>query len=137
MMLLAPVPPAAAQPKGSAQDEARALGEKAVEAFKAQRWAEAYDLFSKADAVFHAPTLVSFMAECKKNQGHLLEARALYQRVAGEALPASAPAQFKRAQENARGEVTALARRIPSARVVVRGGGDGVSVTVDGAPLPA
>src|SRR5579862_4879510 len=50
---------AAAEPPPEAQElEARALGDEGLHRFNAARWQDAYDLFQRADTVFHAPTLV-------------------------------------------------------------------------------
>ncbi len=118
------------------QDEARVKGEQGIALFNDSKWEEAFASFEEADRLYHAPTLVLFMAHCRRNQGKLLEAEALYERVANEELPAKAPAQFKQAQETARSELSGLKTRIGSLALHLEGpGADKATVTLDGASV--
>jgi hypothetical protein len=114
--------------------EARALGDEGLTLFDGRQWADAFEKFRQAEALFHAPTNVLFMARCNARLGKLLEARRLYAAVADETLAGDAPAQFHEAKRAAAEENAALASRIPQLAVVVRGA-TGAVVTVDGAPL--
>jgi hypothetical protein len=121
-----------------AQNEARATGERALALFEAQKWDEAFATFSEADRLYHAPTLVLYMANCRRNQGRLVEARALYLQVVSEPLPRLAPERFKKAQATAGAEAQELDKRIGTARIAVSGpGADRARVTVDGSPISA
>ncbi len=113
--LLLATTPAAAEGDASSRAVARARGEEALRLFEARRWDEAYVAFARAETILHAPTLVLFMANCRKNQGRLAEARALYEQVAKETIPAGAPEQFKKAQIKAREELDALPPPAPTA----------------------
>jgi len=118
------------------QDEARVKGEQGIALFNESKWDEAFASFEEADRLYHAPTLVLFMAHCRRNQGKLLEAEALYERVANEELPAKAPAQFKQAQETARSELSGLKTRIGSLELHLEGpGADKATVNLDGAAI--
>jgi hypothetical protein len=65
-----------------------------------------------------------------------MEARALYRQVVDELLPPTAPQPWRDAQQAARTEIEALDKRIPSLRIMVRGGGGrGLRVTVDDAEV--
>ena len=112
--LLAAAAPAAGQGASpDAQATARARGEEGLKLYQAGKWDEAFAAFERADGLFHAPTLVVFMANCRRNQGRLVEARALYEKVVSEPLPRDPPEAFKKAQATARTELEALRGRLP------------------------
>jgi hypothetical protein len=132
-LLLAAGPAAGAETE--AQAAARARGEEGLRLFQEGKWESAYAAFARADGLFHAPTLVLFMANCRRSAGRLVEARALYERVVGEPVPPNAPDQFKKAQAAARHELDALAARIGKLEATVTGpGAEQARVSVDGAP---
>lgn len=137
---LALVPAALAAPAlaGDVQAEARAKGEEGLRFYALGRWAEAYDAFAKADALYHAPTLTLFMARCRIKQKKLLEGRALLQTIAGDKLPANAPDQFRKAQSDAIAELATLTSRIPSIVVSIKGeGASRATISIDGAVIRA
>lgn len=111
------------QPARGKKDQAaaRVRGEAGLKLFEEKKWAEAYEAFREADEIYHANTLVLFMGHCRREMGKLLEARALYFKVAEEAVPKNAPDQFKKAQARARDELKALQARIPLLRVSISG----------------
>jgi hypothetical protein len=126
-----------AQPADASQ-RALALGYEGDGLYAKGRWAEAYDRFAQADALAHSPVFVLYMARCRKNAGKLLEARAIYDRVAGETVPPDAPRPFREAIADAAAERQELGKRIPSILVVVKGAPAGeVTVRVDGRAVPA
>src|SRR5512132_395320 len=126
--------PAAAEDATSRQEAARAAGEEGLKLFTAGKWQEALEMFERAEGEFHAVTLVLYMARCQRMRGKLVEARALYEQVAGEALEPGAPSQFLTAQSQARSELERLRRRIPSLVLTFKGApADSVRVTLDGA----
>jgi hypothetical protein len=128
----APAPAFAASP----QDAARERGEEGLRLFKAEQWEAAYAAFARADELFHAPTLVLYMARCRQSQGRLIEASKLFDKVAAEPVPPNAPEAFKRAVANARSEGDAVRARIPRVRVSVSGpGAPRARVLVDGRAL--
>lgn len=130
--------PAYAQGKApnEAQVAARYRAEEGLALFKDGRWEDAYAAFAEADRIFHAPTLVSYMGTCRRNQGRLVEARALFEKVAAEPVPKDAPEAFRKAVETARAELEKLRGRIALLKVNVVGA-EGAAITVDGAPLSA
>jgi hypothetical protein len=136
---LSAAPSFAAPPARGADDAqatARAQGEQGLRLFEASKWEEAYAAFQAADALYHAPTLVLYMARCRRNQGKLLEALALYEKVAAEPVPRGAPDQFAKAVASARGELDILKLRVPSVRVSVSGAPAAQTrVTIDGAQV--
>lgn len=129
--------PAEAQGATSRQEAARAAGEEGLKLFTAGKWPEALEMFQRAESEFHAVTLVLYMARCQRMRGKLVEARALYERIADEAIAPGAPAQFLTAQTQARAELERLGRRIPVLVLTFEGApADRVSVTLDGALVP-
>lgn len=120
--LLLPAGRAAAQ---SDEDKAaaRVLATQGAEALGANKYAEALDLVSRAEQMFHAPTHVLMIARSQAGLGRLVAAKESYLKLTREELPASAPTVFKRAQQDAKDEMTALEPRIASLRIAVEGGG--------------
>ena len=115
---------------------ARVKAEQGLKLFGAGRWSEAYEWFREADVLYHAPTLVLYQARCQRQSGKLLAARALYQRILGEPVPAQAPAAFVEAQDNARMELEKLRTAIPRVQFTVADAPrNTVRLTLDGAPL--
>jgi hypothetical protein len=137
-LAISPAAAEAPEAEDAARHEAaRITGEAGLKHYAASRWDEAFEAFQRAETTLHAPTLVLFMAHCQRMRGKLVEARALYQQVAGEALEPGAPNQFLTAQLLARGELERLRRRIPSVAFTVEGADLGlVRITIDEPPLP-
>lgn len=96
----------------------------------------AADLFGRADKLFHAPTVTLGLARAQVGLGKLLNAQELYNRLVHEPLPATASDSFTRAVDDGRTELAALAPRIPSLIIQVKGA-DAPRVTLDGADVPA
>lgn len=129
--------PAAAQTDEQKAD-ARAAAEQGASAFQSGNYAEAADLFIRAESLYHAPPHLLFLARAQVKLGQLVKARENYRKVARETLAANAPAAFVNAQTDAKKELAELEPRIPMLKVVVKGAdGKQVTVTVDGAPIPA
>lgn len=133
--LLLGAPAARAQPRpADAQAVARTRAEEGLALFKDGRWDDAFTAFAEADRLYHAPTLVAYMGTCRRNQGRLMEAKALYEKVLGEPVPPNAPEAFKKAMDTARLEIEKLRGRIPYLKVRVKGpGADQAKVSIDGA----
>lgn len=113
-----------------AQDDnerALAAAYEAEQMFVQGRWDDAFKRYAEADAIVHSPAFVLYMARCRRNAGRLIEARDLYNRVTGEALPSDAPQAFRTAVEEARDELGRM--KIPVAIIVVDSEAE---LTVDG-----
>ncbi|MCC6523955.1 MAG: hypothetical protein IT373_14950 [Polyangiaceae bacterium] len=128
--------PSLGQPGGPSPAErqaARGLADEGLGLFNTERYAEAFERFSKAEGIVHAPPHLLFMARCKDKLGALLAAREHYARLLAEQIADDAPAPFREAQAAARTEKAALEARIAGVTVVVASGSSaGLSLTVDG-----
>ncbi|MCC6216602.1 MAG: hypothetical protein IT376_17205 [Polyangiaceae bacterium] len=113
---------------------ARAAATEGLEAFQAGKWAEASELFTRAEALVHAPTHLLFLARALEKQSKLVKARETYQKLVRETLPAGAPAAFHKAQASAAEELAALEPRIPGLRIKITGADKpaGLKVVLDG-----
>jgi hypothetical protein len=128
--------PAAAQ-TDEERAGARVAATKGAEAFAAQRWAEAVDLFTRAESLVHAPTHWLYIARAQEKLGKLVRAREAYLKITRERIAPNAPPAFRTAQAEAQKELSALEPRIPSVTIQVEGAkAEGLSVTMDGAAIP-
>jgi hypothetical protein len=130
----------AAVPSAAQTDEerasARALGQQGVQAMAEKRWADAADLFQRADALVHAPPFVLYLARADVQLGKLVTAQETYRRLVREKLPPDAPTAFTAAQADGAKELQALEPRIPSITIQVSGA-PSAAVTMDGQSVPA
>lgn len=126
-----------AKQKDSAKEDARKLAEQGFDAFDAGNYKAAAQLFRRADERFHAITLVLLQGHALAKRGSLLEARALYQRVLDEKLPANAPKEFIDAKTEAKTSLEELDKRIPTLRIDVQNAPAGARVTIDAVEVPA
>jgi len=128
---------AAAQGSGD-KAGARAAADAGGDAFDAHRYAEAADLFERAERLVHAPPHLLWAARSHAQLGHLVEARELYLTLTREKLANSAPRAFKDAQQSGEKELTDIESRLPTVSVVVQGnsGGSAVRVTRNGDAMP-
>ncbi|HEY6560510.1 MAG TPA: hypothetical protein VI072_24670 [Polyangiaceae bacterium] len=116
---------------------ARVAATKGAEAFSAQRYAEAVDLFTRAESLVHAPTHLLYIARAQEKLGKLVRAREAYLKIARERIEPNAPPAFRAAQAEAQKALTALEPRIPYLTIQVEGAGaESAGVTMDGAPIP-
>lgn len=117
---------------------ARAAADAGGDAFDAGKYADAADLFERAERLMHAPPHLLYAARSHVKLGHLVEARELYLTLARENLPGSAPRVFRDAQQMGEKELADVEPRIPYVSVVVQGGAGATSlhVTRNGEPVP-
>ena len=131
----------ASAPSARADDEAdrgqaRALGTKAYEAADRGDWAQAEDLFRRAEALYHAPTLLLGLARARAHLGKYVEAWEDYHRILVEPLPANASAALKKALDDARAEITTVEGKRGYAVLEVKGA-QSPTVTLDGTSIAA
>src|SRR3954463_6345420 len=92
-----------AQDQPSAGDVAlaRSLGLEGVQLAEAGNCSAAIDKFQRAEALFHAPTILVRLGECQVATGKVVLGTESLQRVVREALPPKAPKAFADAQVRA------------------------------------
>jgi hypothetical protein len=131
-----------AQPASAQTSEeragARAAAEQGVKAFNEGRWADAADLMSRAEKLFHAPTHLLYLAQAEEKLGHLVNAHEIYLRISRERLGRDAPEVFLAAQEDAKKRADAVRARLGQVSVTVQGApaGAAFAVTMDGKRVP-
>ena len=86
---------------------------KAVDAFRDGKYEDAIAGFQKADKAFHALKFVLYIARAQAKLGKLVTARATYEAIVKEQLPAYAPPEFFTAQADAKKELIDLIARMP------------------------
>jgi hypothetical protein len=131
--------PAGAQPEAPAptdpKEMARRHGEEALALHAAGEFGEAYEKFAMAERIVHSPVFVVWMARSARAMGALLDAKRLYQQVAGEVLPRDASPNWTQAKEEAATELAQLAPRIPSVQVRFREGSPRGVIILDGSRI--
>jgi hypothetical protein len=128
-------------PAGHAQTDqeragARVAAQAGLDAFDSQKWAEALDLFARAESLLHAPVHLYYIGYSRMKLGKLVGAREAFLKLTNEHIPASAPKAFKDAQKDAAKELALLEPRIPQVTIVVAPEGKKPTVKLDGESLP-
>lgn len=131
----------AAPPAGAASEEetagARAMAQQGLEAFKAERFAEAADLFSRAESLVHSPVHLLYKARAHAKVGELVKAQEAYIKIIREKLPPKAPQAFRNAQGSAPAELETVKARLAHLTVTIIGPKEGAQLTLDGEEVPA
>ncbi len=138
LLVASALAPATALAQSADADKATAR-DLAIEGYKALQskdYAAAVDRFTRADALYHAPTVILGLARANVGLGKLVSAQELYSRIAHESLPSNASATMKKAVVDAEKELDALVLRIPSVVINVKGN-DAFRVTLDGIEVRA
>ena len=136
LALLLAALPAAAQTEEEIAG-ARSAATQGVKAYEAGEYAQAVDLFQRAESLVHAPPHLLYMARAHEKLGHLVTARELYNKVVRESLPPSAPQAFRDAQAAAEEEIRAVEPRLARLTVTVEVPAGVVPVvTMDGKEVP-
>jgi hypothetical protein len=115
---------------------ARDLWQQGYQLQQAGQYAEALDKFTRAQAVFSAPTNLLHMAECQAQLGMLVEAAETYRGLINLALPPNSPPAFGAAQTQGKAELQQVEARIP--KVIIQVAPPNVQnllVTIDGQPM--
>lgn len=116
--------------------QARDLAGRGYAALNRKDYAAAEELFRRADALVHAPTLEVDHARALVGLGKLVEGHERYEQVIREGVAANAPWQWKRAVVEAQTELVAVDRRLAWLTISVRGGRAPV-VEIDGKVVPS
>ena len=115
---------------------ARSLGIQGVQLAEAGKCNEAIEKLSRAESLYHAPTILGRLGECQVNVGQIVLGTENLNRVVREQLPANAPAAFRDAQDRARRVLGPALARIGHLTVEVEPKDAPATVTVSGAAVP-
>jgi hypothetical protein len=126
---------ARAQTSAADRETARHLMDEGYAALDKGDRKTALERFVAADSLVHAPTTHVAVAKAQRALGLLLEARETALEVTRARPAPSEPRAFADARAEAQSLSDALADRIPSLRIVVRGADD-ATVSVDGVAVP-
>lgn len=136
--VMSPVAVARAQPRDDSQmverrEAARAFALKALAKIDAGQFAEGIELLEHAEANFHAPTHLLYLAQAHAALGHAAMAAQTYDALVRESLPDYAPDEFREAERIAKVELAAVETRVGRVALVLIGAGDAApKVKLDG-----
>jgi hypothetical protein len=115
---VAPAAFAQEQPQAENIAAARSLGMQGIKQADAGDCAGAIENLSRAEALYHAPSILGRLGECQVNVGQIVLGTENLNRVVREQLAPNAPKAFRDAQERAKG---VLATALPKiARLTIR-----------------
>jgi hypothetical protein len=135
--LAATLTPAAFAQSDAEKAAARQLATQGGQSLAANKYAEALDLVTRAESMYHAPTHVSMIAKAQAGLGHYVAAREAYIKLSREELAPNAPAAFKAAIDDAKIQLPIVEAKIANLRIVIRGGeGKKLAVKIDDKPVP-
>ncbi|MBL8743457.1 MAG: hypothetical protein JNK04_20245, partial [Myxococcales bacterium] len=122
----------------AAREAARALALKALAKIDSGQVAEGIALLEQAEASFHAPTHLLYLAQAHASMGHAARAAQTYDTLVREELPNYAPDEFREAERIGRVELRAVESKVGRIKLVLIGAPDGAKPTVrlDGASVP-
>lgn len=136
LALLLGVSPVFAQPTAAEIEASKKVAAEAAnlafDAFTNGKFEDAIAGFQKAEAAFHAPKFVLYVARAQVKLGRLLAAKTTYEGILKEQLPTYAPPEFFTAQADAKKELAELTVRIPT--LDVRATRGITTVMIDGKP---
>ncbi len=116
---------------------ARNLGIEGVQLAEAGKCDQAIEKLSRAESLYHAPTILDRLGECQVKVGQIVVGTENLNRVVREQLPANAPKAFRDAQARAQKALDAALPRIGHLTVNVEPKEAKVTVTVSDVPVPA
>jgi hypothetical protein len=134
--LVTPAALAQDQPQAENVAAARALGMQGIKMADAGDCRGAIEKLSRAEALYHAPSILGRLGECQVQVGQIVLGTENLNRVVREQLPANAPKAFRDAQERAKGVLSAALPKIARLTVRVEPADAKPQVTVSGAPIP-
>ena len=119
---------------------ARELARHGAEAFDQKDYATALDRFTRAEALFRAPSIVVMRARSLAALGRLMEALDAFEQTQRMPLAGNAPSAFRDAVHDAEREGEELRKRVPHLTLRVRtedGDQQDLRVQLDGKDVPA
>lgn len=117
---------------------ARAAANQGADAFDQGKWAEAVELFGRAEALVHSPIHLSYIARAQLKLGHWVEAYELFNRIKREPVEAPVSTAAANAVADANRQLSTLDAQLPYVTLNVTGTDtQGVTVTMDGVTVPS
>ena len=131
LTVVAPRPSAA-----DVKDEARKLAMKGVALLDEGKAAEALSKLEAAEAKFHAPTHLLYMARAQRALGRAQAAHRTYAKILVEKIPNYAPDAFHKAQDDAKAEIVGLENDVATVEIELAGPrAETAEVAIDGEVL--
>lgn len=118
-LLLASAPAFAQSTSAANVAAARSLGIQGVQLADAGKCDQAIEKLSRAESLYHAPTILGRLGECQVAVGQIVLGTENLNRVVREQLPANAPVAFRSAQERAKKALDAALPKIGYLTVTV------------------
>jgi PEGA domain len=135
--LVAPAAFAQEQPQAENVAAARSLGLQGIKLADAGDCKGAIEKLSRAEALYHAPSILGRLGECQVNVGQVVVGTENLNRVVREELAPNAPKAFRDAQTRAKGVLSAALPKIAHLTVKVDPPDAKPQVTVGGTTIPA
>lgn len=135
--LVAPGVLAQDQPQAENVAAARSLGLQGIKLADAGDCRGAIEKLSRAESLYHAPTILGRLGECQVQIGQIVLGTENLNRVVREQLAPNAPKAFRDAQERAKGVLNSALPKIAHLTVKVEPADAKPQVSVAGAPIPA
>lgn len=133
---IAPAAFAQEQPQAENVAAARSLGLQGIKLADAGDCKGAIEKLSRAEALYHAPSILGRLGECQVNVGQVVVGTENLNRVVREELAPNAPKAFKDAQVRAKGVLNSALPKIAHLTVRVNPPDAKATVTVAGATIP-
>lgn len=112
-------PAAMAQVSDADRSLARDLFNEGTDDLDHQKFAAAADKFTRAEELFHAPTMLLGLARAYRGLGKFLEAKEVYNRLLNETLAPGANEAFQQSQKDAAVEVVGIGEKLGFATIRV------------------
>jgi hypothetical protein len=135
--LVAPAALAQDPPQAESIAAARSLGTQGIKLADAGDCNGAIDKLSRAESLYHAPSILGRLGECQVKVGQIVLGTENLNRVVREQLAPNAPKAFRDAQERAKGVLSNALPKIGRLTVRVEPADANPVVTVAGAEVPA
>lgn len=111
--------------------EAKSLAGLGDAQFYAGRCDRALPFWRKAEAIYHATTILLRVARCQAQLGKVVDASATLGNIVEERLRPDAPPAFFMARDEAKHELASVRARVATLRLLVRTGAEDVPVAID------
>lgn len=116
---------------------ARQLAIQGIDAVENGRCQDGAPLLERAESLHHASVHLQYLARCRVNDGKLVAATELWRRIIRDGAPPDASPAVKAALAEANTELARTLPRLASTTMKSAQAYDQLSLTLDGAPLPA